>query len=106
MATLNTIRDLMRAQPFRPFDLILGDGTRYAVPHPDYLSIPPVRRPREIEYYLVINDGDDYEYRTRWLDLNLILEVAAPCDDTFRRSHPRPPGPSPQPSPEERPTSE
>ncbi len=42
-----------------------------------------MRRPREIEYYWVIRDEDDYEYQTRWIDLNLILEVAAPSEETF-----------------------
>ncbi|MFI5456303.1 MAG: hypothetical protein ACHRXM_12720 [Isosphaerales bacterium] len=39
MATLDKIRDAMRAQPFRPFDLKLVDGTRHAVKHPDYITL-------------------------------------------------------------------
>ncbi|HKI21160.1 MAG TPA: hypothetical protein VKA15_24925 [Isosphaeraceae bacterium] len=85
----------MHAQPFRPFDLVLFDGTRCTVRHPDYLSIPRVRRPRAVIYYWVVNDtgGDDYEYQTRYLDLNLILEVDVPSEETFQRA--RPPGAQP-----------
>jgi hypothetical protein len=54
------------------------DGTVYSVPHPDWLSVPPARRPREAVYYLMPEEGtasqvDDYE--VHWLDLNLISEV-------------------------------
>jgi hypothetical protein len=78
MATLNTIRDAMRASPFRPFDIKLVDGSRYTVRHPDYLSIPPVLRPREIEYYDVASDGEDF--RRRYIDLGLISEVVIPTE--------------------------
>jgi hypothetical protein len=57
MATLDEIRDAMRAQPFRPFDLKLVDGTRHAVRHPDFITIPPVQRPREIAFYEVGAEG-------------------------------------------------
>lgn len=78
MATVDKIRDVLRAQPFRPFDLKMVDGTRYHVRHPDWLSIPPVPRPREIEYFDVATNGEDY--RTRWLDPNLISEVTIPTE--------------------------
>jgi hypothetical protein len=100
MASINTIRDVMRAQPFRPFDVILVDGTRYTVGHPDYLSIPAVQRPREIMYYWVINDsGDDYEYQARWIDLHLISEVVVPSDELIRHrgGSLRPPSSAPPP---------
>jgi hypothetical protein len=102
MAKINTIRNAMRAQPFRPFDLVLADGTSFPVRHPDYLSVPPVQHPREVEYFEVIIDrgGDDYEYRSRWFDLNLISEVVIPSDEAirFRPGPPRvpPAGPGPQ----------
>lgn len=104
MANSNTIRDAMRAQPFRPFDLVLVDGTSFAVRHHDYLSIPPGRHPREVMYYEVLDDrGDDYEYRTRWLDLNLISEVVIPSVEFQppRTGTPtaRPAGPAPETQP-------
>jgi hypothetical protein len=89
MATLNTIRDRLHAQPFQPFDLVLVDGTRCTVRHPDYLSIAPVQRPRDVLYYHVFENSD--EYQSRFIDLSLILEVAVPSEETFQRA--RPPGP-------------
>jgi len=90
MATLNTIREAMHAQPFRPFDLVLVDGTRCTVRHPDYLTIAPVQWPRDVLYYHVFEGSD--EYQSRFIDLNLILEVAVPSEETFQRV--RPPGPA------------
>jgi len=44
-------------------------------------------------YYWVVNDtGDDYEYQTRYLDLNLILELDVPSEESFQRA--QPPGPA------------
>ena len=74
MATIETVRQAMQA---RPFSLRLVDGTIYDVKHPDYLSISPVRRPREVIYYVVTNrDGE--EYQGRWLDFGLVMEVIVP----------------------------
>lgn len=77
MANVDRIRQAMRIQPFRTFALKLVDGTIYSVRHPDWISIPPVRRPREVTFYNVMNkESDDYE--THWIDLGLILEVIVP----------------------------
>jgi hypothetical protein len=78
MATVDEIREVLRAQPFRTFDLKLVDGTRYHVRRPDWLIIPPVARPREIEYFDVASNGEDY--RTRWIDPNLISEITIPSE--------------------------
>jgi hypothetical protein len=78
MANVEQMRRAMRIQPFRGFNLKLVDGTIYSVHHPDWLSIPPVRRPREITFYNVVNKEND-EYETHWIDLGLILEVIVPC---------------------------
>jgi hypothetical protein len=77
MATAESIRQAMRAQPFRAFSLRLVDGTVYEVKHPDYLHLPPVPRPREAIYFVVTN-GDGEEYQARWLDLGLVMEVIVP----------------------------
>jgi hypothetical protein len=73
MATAETIREAKRAQPFRPFSLRLVDGTIYDVKHPDFITIPPVCRPREALYFELSNGND--EYNSRWIDLGLIMEV-------------------------------
>lgn len=38
--TINAIRELHEARPFRPFSLIAPDGTRLHVPHPEFLAHP------------------------------------------------------------------
>ncbi len=83
MAAVETVREALKHQPFRPFSLRLVDGTVYDVNHPDYLSIPPVRRPREVIYYVVAN-GDGEEYQARWLDLGLVMEVIVPSTPATR----------------------
>jgi hypothetical protein len=76
MRSIDQIRQAMHAQPFRPFSLKLVDGTIYTVPHYDWLSIPPVRRPREVIYFSVPSDaGNGEDYESHWIDLSLILEV-------------------------------
>jgi hypothetical protein len=77
MAQAEQIRRVLKRQPFRPFQIKMVDGTLYSVPHPDWLSVPPARRPREAVYYKMPEEGagqvDDYE--VHWLDLALISEV-------------------------------
>jgi hypothetical protein len=77
MAAAETIREAKRAQPFRPFSLRLVDGTIYEVRHPDMISIPPTRRPREVIYYLVENSESE-DYQTRFIDMGLVMEVIVP----------------------------
>ena len=77
MAQADSIRFALRAQPFRPFDLKLVDGSVYNVKHPDYLSIPPVRRPREA-IFLAPGTGGEDEYDAHWIDLALISEIIVP----------------------------
>jgi hypothetical protein len=67
------MREPIRARPFRPFDLLLVDGRRHTIEHPDWLAIPPVARPQEIEVFEVANDRD--HYTSHWINVNLILEV-------------------------------
>jgi hypothetical protein len=83
MATAESIREAKHAEPFRPFSIRLVDGTVYDVKHPDYISVPPTRRPREVQYYLVTN-GDGEEYQMRWIDLGLIMEVIIPSSPAAR----------------------
>jgi hypothetical protein len=79
MRTSEQIRRAMHAQPFQPFAFKLKDGTRYEVKHPDYISVPPSPRARELTYY-VDADGDGEDYRTHWIDLGLVTEVIWPSD--------------------------
>jgi hypothetical protein len=38
--TIDAIRELHEARPFRPFDIIMGDGAKLHVPHPEFLAHP------------------------------------------------------------------
>lgn len=42
--TANRIRELLHAVPFRPFKILLPDGVKLRVPHPDFISIAPSGR--------------------------------------------------------------
>jgi hypothetical protein len=87
MATLDKIRDAMRAQPFQPFDLKLVDGTRHTVKHPDYIGVPPVPRPREVAFYEVGAEGYE-DYRTHWINLGLVTEVVVPSEEKGQPASP------------------
>jgi hypothetical protein len=36
---MNTIRNALREQPFRPFDLCLADGRKVTVKHPEFVAM-------------------------------------------------------------------
>ena len=36
---LNSIRNALREQPFRPFELCLADGRRVLVKHPEFVAM-------------------------------------------------------------------
>jgi hypothetical protein len=38
MATLAQVREMMRAQPFKPFKVQVASGRSFTVKHPDYIS--------------------------------------------------------------------
>jgi hypothetical protein len=38
MATLKQVQTMMRAQPFRPFQVQVTSGRSFTVKHPDYIS--------------------------------------------------------------------
>ena len=77
MRDVEGIRRALRIPPFRPFALKMVDGTVYTVQHPHWLIIPPVRRPREVWYFVITDPGTE-EYETHWIDLGLIAEVIVP----------------------------
>jgi hypothetical protein len=69
------IREALRIQPFRPFDLKLVDVSNFTIENPDWITIPPVSRPRELWVFVVRGDGDEQDYRTHWVDFGLISQV-------------------------------
>jgi hypothetical protein len=42
--TIEQLRKLHQARPFRPFDIYLADGRSLPVDHPELLAIPPPGR--------------------------------------------------------------
>jgi hypothetical protein len=42
--TTEQLHTLHTARPFIPFDMVMADGTRYHVPHPEYLAYVPKTR--------------------------------------------------------------
>ncbi len=38
---VNSIRDVVRQEPFRPFVLRMNDGREFRVPHPEWLAVRP-----------------------------------------------------------------
>lgn len=42
--TLEEVRSLVHAAPFRSFDMHLADGSAIRVPHPDFIAIPAAGR--------------------------------------------------------------
>jgi hypothetical protein len=75
--TADRIREALTAQPFIPFDLRLVDGRSFTIPHTDYVSVPPIKRPRDILIYTDRPDDPD-EYRAHRVDLALVLELTVP----------------------------
>ena len=74
MASADTIRQFASVRPFQPFTMPLIDGSEYDVSHPDYVSVPPSARTREVLYYLPLN-GDSERFQMRWIDVGLISAV-------------------------------
>lgn len=64
--TVEQLRNVHRAQPFRPFTIHMGDGRAFLVRHPDFLSHSPSGR-------TVIVHQDDESFSV--LDLLLVTEL-------------------------------
>jgi hypothetical protein len=77
MAIVDQFR-VAKKVPFRPFRFRMADGREYAVDHPDWITVPPVRRPREVWFFALVEGGDPNEYETHRIDLALVSEVIFP----------------------------
>jgi hypothetical protein len=90
MRDVEPIREALRVQPFRPFELRMVDGSQFTIEHPDWIAIPPFKWPREVYVFAVRGQGDEEDYRTHWIDIGLIsqvvvsgrVEVRRPAADT------------------------
>jgi hypothetical protein len=71
MATPEQISVVLKAAPFRPFEIRLADGRSYRVDHPEFLVLAPGARARGAIYF-------EQNGRTMHLiDLGLVSEIAA-----------------------------
>jgi len=64
--TVEQLKNVHRAQPFRPFTIHMGDGRSFYVKHPDYISRSPSGR-------TIIVHGDDDSFSI--LDMLLVTEL-------------------------------
>ncbi len=62
----NQLREAIRHQPFRPFEIVLEDGRRLCVDHPEFIAVS--RTGRELTFY-----GE--QDRQHWLDARLVREI-------------------------------
>jgi hypothetical protein len=79
MRNIRPIRDALRIRPFQPFDIKMVDGTTFHVGYPDWVIIPPVKRPREIWFFEVDHEGGEDDYRAHWVDPALISQLIVPA---------------------------
>lgn|GEM_PF-2043421 len=66
--TLDQFTQQVRRQPFRPFQLVMVDGSRFTVDHPEFVSID--RRGRAVTFHAADNTRHE-------LDSRLIQDVVA-----------------------------
>ena len=64
--TVEQLRNVISASPFRPFTMKLADGTRLRVKHPEFVSFSPVGRT-----VIVWSEGDAFEI----VDLLLVASI-------------------------------
>ena len=64
--TVEQLRNVHRAQPFRPFTIHMGDGRSFYVKHPDFLS-------RSESGRTIVVHGPDDSFSV--LDLLLVTEL-------------------------------
>lgn len=63
---IDSIRELNRTVPFRPYALRLVSGSIHKVPHPDFIAIAPKGS------WVMVSDENDHPH---WISSLLIEEV-------------------------------
>ena len=80
--TVEELRRMLRAQPFRPFDIHLADGRSLPVPHSEFVAIAPPGRTIGVAH----EDGT-----IEMLDLLLVTSLKPRPNGSQRRGHGRRP---------------
>jgi hypothetical protein len=70
--TIESFRAALRAQPFQPFTIHMGDGRQLYVPHPDFAWLSPNGRT------VIVHNPEDGSFSILDLLLMTELRVAAP----------------------------
>ena len=78
--TASELEKAARAVPFRPFELVTGDGQRFRVPTSDHFSIGPAKRLVTVWF-----DDDSHSI----LDVDLITHVTYPAGGAPQRKNSR-----------------
>jgi hypothetical protein len=65
--TVDQLRKAIAATPFRPFDILTGDGRKFHVPHPDSIAMSP----KAERTFVVFGKGGGEDYTV--LDLLLVV---------------------------------
>jgi hypothetical protein len=79
--TIEQVRKLHQARPFRPFEIHMGDGRSVPVPHPEVLAIIPPGRT------IVVGLADG---TAEIIDLLLVTSLKHQTNGTPRRGRSRP----------------
>ena len=64
--TIEKVREVYRAEPFRPFIMNLADGRHISVPHREFMAIGPTGRT------VIVYDEDDAH---NIIDLLLVTDI-------------------------------
>jgi hypothetical protein len=75
---LNSIRNALKEQPFRPFELCLADGQRVPVKHPEFVAMN--------QRIVIVTDE---ESATRILEPLLIVSLEHLAEDKEESNSPR-----------------
>ena len=76
--TIEQLRKAIQANPFRPFDILTGDGRKFHVPHRDFIAMPPKA---ERTFVVFGRSGEDYTV----LDLLLVVGLDFKTRNSQRR---------------------
>jgi hypothetical protein len=79
--TIEQLRNMLHAQPFRPFDIHLADGRSLPVEHPEFVGQSPSGRT------IGVGLADD---TIEIVDLLLVTSLKPRPNGTPRRRRPRP----------------
>jgi hypothetical protein len=77
---IESIREFNRTVPFKPYEIHMASGERYAVPHPDFISVSPKGS------FVVIIDSHERPHH-----LNALLIERASLTNGNRRRKPHRP---------------